>query len=197
MSVPIFEVTRSQILDWCQTGRLAGGSDARVGQWLVMEYGCEFARPLRYVKVFSACDSCQDAVSTLDLFAALPVGVLGWEYEVWHVVYDDEVSTALEALRQLRAAGDDIVPPCDYVADHDGECTLIMHWVPSLGSHVAVLVNRFGVSLPTDWQCLQPRTLADCVECDWLSSDEFVQDFTSADYAQVIKAYEDSILCVR
>lgn len=125
MSVPsyaLFEVTKSQLLDWGQTGRLYGASDARVGQWIVVQYGSRFGKPMHYVKVVDVCDSLLDA-DTVCGFVCFPiVGALGYDFEVWHVVRGrrgtmpparefGRVGIDLrEALRQLRAAGE--IMPC-------------------------------------------------------------------------------------
>lgn len=179
MSVPIFEVTKSQILDWCQTGRLAGGSDARAGQWLVMEYGCEYARPLRYVKVFCACDTYEDAINTLDFFAARPVSKLGWEHEVWHVA---------------SVVGNDCAG--DYVSDHDDERILVQHWDPIYGIHVSVLMDASGVWVPRDFVNIHPTRIVDCLDiCNWhnFDSDGY---FSPSEYKAVVAAVDrDLAVC--
>ena len=120
MSVTTFTVTRSQILDWCQTGRLLGGTDARPGEYLIAGYGVRFGRPNHYVNVtfHGTLDAAMDVLDMYMYLAGLGNPSMVHEYELWQVVGDSlslDTDDALEALRMLREAGDDyVMPNCAY-----------------------------------------------------------------------------------
>lgn len=102
------------------------------------------------------------------------------EYEIWHIVSKQDLLDHTPVFPPLSGVS--------YVADYDGQSTLIMHFVPALSAHVAVLVDSYDVYLPTDWQCLQPFSLADVNCYDWLPCGEFVGEFGAWDYVRIMDA---------